>query len=306
MPANLLSKIKGPLVAIGLLVIGLLLSSLNNKTYFDQFFFGAENKTPAPSITNLAIQNYLQAETGKLPGNYCVYIKDLKRGATYKVNANQPLATASIYKLAVMYKTYDAINRGELKKEDVLTEDESTLDQILKPEADTNTSGTISYMVADALRAMITVSDNYSALLLADKLGWKNIDDFLKQQKIEGFDLVGGQQPTATAEAVAILLERIFRNTAVNSQSSEEMKGLLLAQQVNDRIPKYLPKDTKVAHKTGELDNFRHDAGIIYGKNSTYIFVFLSETPAPGDAVENIANLSQKMYDALENPNSLK
>jgi len=305
-PTNLLSKIKIPLAIFGLLTIALLLSSLNNKTYFDQFFFGAQNKTPATNTANLAIQNYLQVETGKLPGNYGVYIKDLKRGTTYKVNANQPFATASIYKLAVMYKTYDAINRGELKKYDVLTENESTLDQILMPEADINTNGTVSYKVADALRAMITVSDNYSALILANKLGWKNIDDFLHQQKIEGFDLVYHQQPTATAESIANLMERIFRNTAVNSQSSQEMKDLLLAQQINDRIPKYLPEGVKVAHKTGELDYFRHDAGIVYGKNSTYIFVFLSETSAPQDAVENIASLSKKMYDALENPNSLK
>ncbi len=308
MPFALFPKIKLLLVVIGFLALGLFLSSLNNKTYFDQFFFGSQNKISAPNKTDIAIQNYLQTETQKLPGNYGIFIKDLKRGKTYQVNNKQPFATASLYKLAVMYKAYDAINRGELKKDDVLTENESTLDQILAPDdsSNTNYSAVVSYNVQDALRAMITVSDNYSALLLANKLGWQNIDDFLKQQKIEGFDLVYQEGPTATAEAVGNLLERIFRNTAVNAQSSQEMKDLLLAQQVNDRIPQYLPSDIKVAHKTGELDNVRHDAGIVYGKNSTYIFVFLSETPAPQDAVENIASLSKKMYNALENPNSLK
>jgi beta-lactamase class A len=302
-PANLLSKIKVTLLLLGLLTIGLLLSSLNNKTYFDQFFFGAQNKISAPNKTDQAIQNYLQTETQKLPGDYGIFIKDLKRGITYQVNADRRFQTASLYKLAVMYKAYDALNRGELKKDDILTEDESTLDQILIPENDTgNSYGTISYNVSDALKAMITVSNNYSALLIANKLGWQNIDDFLHQQKIGGFDLVYNQQPTATAEAVASLMEQIFRNTAINAQSSQEMKDLLLAQQVNDRIPRYLPGDVKVAHKTGELDYLRHDAAIIYGKNSTYIFVFLSETPAPQDAVENIASLSKKMYDVLENP----
>lgn len=307
MPTNLLSRIKIPLAICGLLIIALFLSSLNNKTYFDKFFFGAQNKAPAPKKTDIAIQNFLQTETEKLPGDYGIYIKDLKRGITYQINADQRFETASLYKLAVLFKAYDAINRGDLKKDDVLTEDASTLDQILLPEGETGYSyGTVSYNVADALKAMITVSDNYSALLIANKLGWQNIDDFLHQQKIEGFDLVYHEQPTATAEAVGKLLEPVFRNTAVNSQSSQEMIDLLLAQEVNDRIPKYLPEGIKVAHKTGELDNFRHDAGIVYGKNSSYIFVFLSETPAPQDAVENIAQLSKKMYDVLENPNSLK
>lgn len=304
MPASLFSKIKVPLVLLGLLIIGILLYRLNSKTYLGQFFFGAENKISSTKNSDLAIQNYLEAETQKLPRNYGIFIKDLKRGITYEINANQAFETASLYKLAVMYKAYDAINHGELKKEDVLTEDQSSLDQTLATIGQDSPPGeyfgVVSNNVADALRAMITVSDNYAALLLANKLGWQNIDDFLHQQKIEGFDLVYKEEPTATAEAVGNLMERIFSNTAVNAQSSQEMKGLLLAQQINDRIPKYLPPDVKVAHKTGELDNFRHDAAIIYGKNSTYIFVFLSETPVPEDAAESIASLSKKMYDKLE------
>lgn len=310
MPANLLLKVRVILLLFGLLIIGLLLYTLNNKTYFDQFFFGAQNKIPTPQNTDQTIQNYLQTETGKLPGNYGIFIKDLKRGVTYRVNVNQTFKTASLYKLAVMYKAYDAINEGELKKEDILTEDQSSLDQTLTTIGQDSPPGeyfgVVSNNVADALRAMITVSDNYAALLLANKLGWQNIDNFLHQQKIEGFDLVYPEEPTATAEAVGNLLERIYDNTAVNTQSSQEMKRLLLAQQINDRIPKYLPQDVKVAHKTGEIDNIRNDAGIVYGNNSTYIFVFLSETPVPEDATENIASLSKKMFDVLENPNSLK
>lgn len=311
MPASLFSKIRVPLIILCLLILGILHYRLKNKTYFDQFFYGAQNKIFAPNKTDQEIQDYLQTETQKLPGNYGIFIKDLKRGTTYQVNADQTFEAASIYKLAVMYKAYDSINRGELKKDNVLTEDQSSLDEALTSTDPGSTPpgeyfGVVSNNVADALRAMITVSDNYAALLLANKLGWQNIDDFLHQQKIEGFDLVHQQEPTATAKAVGNLLEKIYDNTAVNAQSSQEMKDLLLAQQINDRIPKYLPQDVKIAHKTGELDNIRNDAGIVYGKNSTYIFVFLSETPVPEDATKNIAMLSKKMYDVLENPNSLK
>lgn len=278
------------------------MSGKNNKTYTDPYFFGAKNLFPkiAEKKPNQEIQSFLQAEIAKLPGSYGVYMKDLKRQAVYTVNPNTQFQTASIYKLAVLYKTYDSLAKGELKKDDVLSEDEYTLDQILTPEGGNQTDAIVTYNVANATNAMITVSDNYSALLLANKLGWQNIDDFLHQQNITGFDLVYQEQPKATASSVGEILERIYDNTAVNFQSSEEMKTLLLAQQVNDKIPKYLPGDIKIAHKTGELDNVRNDAGIVYGKNSTYIFVFLSVTPAPQDAVENIGRLSKKMYDKLE------
>lgn len=280
MPFALFPKIKLLLVVIGLSALGLFLSSLNNKTYFDQFFFGAQNKTPATNIANQTIQNYLQAETGKLPGNYGVYIKDLKKQTVYSVNPNQPFLTASIYKLAVMYKIFDMLKNNRLSYSDKIS-----------------TGATVN----DALNLMITVSENDSALALADTAGWNNIQSHLESTGVDGFNLTQ-ETPTVNASGVATLLEKIYQNLAVSKEASQNMMDLLLAQQVNDRIPKYLPENVKVAHKTGELDNLRHDAGIVYGKNSTYIFVFLSETPAPQDAVENIAQLSKKMYAELEKP----
>ncbi len=302
MPRPIYRKIRVPLILASIFIIVLYISSKNTKTYITPYFFGAKNNLTQifSDKPNKQIQTFLEGEVSKLPGNYGVYIKDLKHQTIYSVNENQQFQTASIYKLAVMYKAYDAISKGELSKDDVLTEDEYTLDQILSPEESNVTDSTVTYNVADALKAMITVSDNYSALLLAHKLGWQNIDDFLHQQNISGFDLVYQEQPKSTAKAVGEILERIHNNTAVNSQSSEEMKALLLAQQVNDKIPKYLPSDIKIAHKTGELDNIRNDAAIIYGKNSTYIFVVLSEAPVPEEATDEIAQLSKKMYDKLE------
>jgi len=295
-------KLRVPLILISLLTISLYLSGKNGKNYINPYFFGAKNDiAQIPSTKpNEQIQTYLEEEVAKLPGDYGVYIKDLKRQTAYSVNADTQFQTASIYKLAVMYKTYDALSRGELKKEDVLSEDEYTLDQILAPEDANQTDAVITYSVENALKTMITVSDNYSALLLARELGWQNINDFLIQQNITGFDLVYQEHPQATARATGEILEKIYNNTAVSYQSSEEMKTLLLSQTVNDKIPKYFPSDIKIAHKTGELDNIRNDAAIIYGKNSTYILVILSEAPIPEESTENIAQLSKNMYDKLE------
>ena len=123
---------------------------------------------------------------------------------------------------------------------------------------------------------------------------------FLLQKGITNFDLVGQDAPQITAQAAATLLEQIYTERTVSPSASGEMKDLLLAQTVNDRIPKYLPSNVKVAHKTGELDFIRHDAGIVYGQKSHYIFVFLSETPIPEVASENIASLSRQIYNLLE------
>ncbi len=240
----------------------------------------SNSPSPAASPTpNPNIQNLLQSQIQALPGNYNVVIKDLKTNETYSTRKDQKIPTASIYKLAVMYKTFDALEKNRLKKDEIL-------------------SGDIS--VSKALERMITVSDNESALLLAENLGWSNINKFLEDEGIIGFNLMVKDYPTTTAAAVSDLLERIYRKTAVSKNASEEMLKLLLAQERNDRIPLNLPLNINVAHKTGELDNFRHDAGIVFGTKGDYIFVFLTETPDPAITVSNIAKISKIMFEALE------
>jgi len=238
-----------------------------------------------------------------LPGKYAIYIKDLKTQNTYELNSAEVFGAASVYKLAVMYATYDAIEKGKLKKSDVLSSTKTSLDQKISgmqnPASPTPTP-IISYTVENALNLMITISDNYSALLLAEKLGWANMDKLMEQQGFAEINLVGANSPNVTSRSTGALLEKIYKKEAVTKNYSEEMINLLLGQKVNDRIPKYLPADIKVAHKTGELETIRNDAGIVYGKKGDYIFVFLSDTKNPLDASETIATLSKQIFEELE------
>ena len=239
------------------------------------------------------------------PGKWAIYVKDLKNQNTYELNSAQVFGAASVYKLAVMYAAYDAIESGKLKKTDVLSSTKTSLDQkisgiqnqISPPPAQADN---ISYTVERALNLMITISDNYSALLLAEKLGWSNMDKLMESQGFSEINLVGTNSPNVTARSTAALLEKIYKKEAVTKNYSEEMINLLLGQKVNDRIPKYLPQDVKVAHKTGELETIRNDAGIVFGKKGDYIFVFLTDTKNPLDAAENIATLSKEIFEELD------
>lgn len=243
-----------------------------------------DNQSPNQSqnVITSPIQNIqilLETEIAKLPGSYYVYLKDLKTNQVYAISENEKIPSASIYKLAVMYKTFDSLEKDDLSKKQIMYGD---------------------ITVEKALELMIAVSDNNAALTLAEKLGWRNINSFLENEGIEGFNLMVKDYPTTTAQATAILLEKIYHKTAISQTASQEMLNLLLAQQKNDRIPLNLPININVAHKTGELDNFRHDAGIVFGKKSDYIFVFLTETPDPEATIINIAKLSKTMFEALE------
>jgi len=262
--------------------------------------------SPAPKVVketkNPKVETIVK-NAQNLSGKYAIYIKDLKSQNTYELNSAEVFGAASVYKLAVMYATYDAIEKGKLKKSDVLSSTKTSLDQKISgmqnPASPTPTP-IISYTVENALNLMITISDNYSALLLAEKLGWANMDKLMEQQGFAEINLVGANSPNVTSRSTGALLEKIYKKEAVSKKFSEEMINLLLAQKVNDRIPKYLPADIKVAHKTGELETIRNDAGIVYGKRGDYIFVFLTDTKNPLDAAEQIALLSEKIYEELD------
>ena len=307
MIATIFNWLKIPLTILVLLYVSLLLVSVDSSENYGEFFYESRNLPFTTKTKNLDLNQIVTSHLSSPQGQYAVYIKDLKTGKIYTMHDGEMFSSASLYKLAVMYKTYDELANGSLSKDDLLSEQKVTLEQTLVGEdlsqqdgSSITTNEVIAYNVKEALRLMITISDNYAALLLAEKLGWGNIETFVKNKGYLGIDLTSKESPRINAQTAGAILESIYTGRAVNPQASQEMRDLLVAQTVNNRIPKYLPTDVKVAHKTGELGNLRHDAGIVYGKNSHYIFVFLSETDQPEEASETIALLSKKIYDELE------
>jgi beta-lactamase class A len=81
---------------------------------------------------------------------------------------------------------------------------------------------------------------------------------------------------------------------------SLRMISLLKRQALNEKIPKYLPKSVQIAHKTGELDDYSHDAGIIYTLNNRYIISILAKNTDREKANEDIAKLSKAIYEYFE------
>ena len=85
----------------------------------------------------------------------------------------------------------------------------------------------------------------------------------------------------------------------IHKKSSEEMIDILLDQKHNDLIPGLLPKDVKVAHKTGFITKILHDSGIVMLPDGRkYVLVILSkEWKTVEDAEKTIATISKLIYD---------
>lgn len=99
-----------------------------------------------------------------------------------------------------------------------------------------------------------------------------------------------------TAEDIGWLYAQLLQGLVVSPEASAEMLALLTDQQVNDRLPAYLPDGTVVAHKTGNLDGIVHDAGVIYAPAHEVIVVVLSDDVNPDEAIEFMAWLGELTY----------
>ena len=76
----------------------------------------------------------------------------------------------------------------------------------------------------------------------------------------------------------------------------ESRKNGAFDQQINHKIPGYLPDEAAVAHKTGEDDGITNDVGIVYSKHPFIICFAFNDADVP-DAERAIREISLMLYN---------
>jgi beta-lactamase class A len=155
---------------------------------------------------------------------------------------------------------------------------------------------------------MIAVSSNLATNLIIELVDAKNVTNTLRTIGAQDILVLRGVEDTKAYEAgmvnkvtaydLMLLFEKIDQEELINAEASMEMMDILLDQKFNDIIPAKLPKEVKVAHKTGEITGVRHDSGIVYLPNGKkYVLILLSkELKDESAGVEAMANVSEMIY----------
>jgi beta-lactamase class A len=214
------------------------------------------------------------------------------------IDADKTFHAASTMKVPVMIELFNQVRAGTVSLADPLAvrnEFRSIVDGSTYSLSEGDDSDREMYAAVGktlTLRqlcdAMITVSSNFAANLLIEKLGVSNIRRTVTRL---GADADGGLQVlrgvedgkafekglnnSTTARGLLVLLDKLARGEAVDRQSDAAMIEILKRQHFNDAIPAGLPAGTPVAHKTGSITRIHHDAGIVYGPRP-YVLVLLT------------------------------
>jgi beta-lactamase class A len=153
------------------------------------------------------------------------------------------------------------------------------------------------------VKRMIINSSNLATNILIEKVGAKNVTQSMRDLGAKDIQVLRGVEDDKAFraglnnEVTAYDLMLIFASIV----EEKKMIDILLQQEFNDIIPAKLPKDVKVAHKTGWITGLHHDSGIVMlpdGKK--YVLVILSDSLEDEKAaVDKMATVSQMIYQSL-------
>jgi beta-lactamase class A len=235
-------------------------------------------------------------------------------------HADQPFHAASTMKVPVLIELYHQVQRGGLKLTDTLVVKNEfrslvdgspfTLDAADDSEASLYAAAGERRTLAQLSELMITVSSNFAANLLIDRLGVKNIRAEVHRLGGDGMNVMRdlednkafqqGLNNTTTARGLFTLMHAIASGRAVDKGASDQMIAVLERQTFNDGIPAGVPAGTKVAHKTGEITRIQHDAAIVYASRPFVLVILTRGIDDRAMSASLIADITRRLYAASQ------
>jgi beta-lactamase class A len=263
-------------------------------------------------------------------------ILDFHSGQRWSKQGDVSVPAASTRKIAILMTCLQHVHAGKLDLDDKI---------LIEPRHQDNDSGIVRFLrpnltitLYDALMLMIIVSDNAGTAAVVERVGLPAVNAFSAGLGMKGTRHVASApsrsfftSPTpadltkinvTTPDDMILLLlalvegagdETAAARLGVTSKLCQLAIEILRNQQFRQCIPKLLPTETIVAHKTGGGPSTESDAGIVYrdGKPFYVIAVYTHHNPVAmpdgssgrSAAREHIANISFDVWNALVKDN---
>ena len=234
------------------------------------------------------------------------------------LDADKSFHAASTMKLPVMIELYRQARAGTLSLDDsipIRNEFHSIVDGSpyklsAGDDSETEVYATVggTMTLKQLCEVMITVSSNFAANLLIEKLGVENIRRTVTALGAGGMQVLRGVEDqkafdkglnnTTTARGLMVLLDRIGHGQAVDPRADADMMAILKRQKFNDAIPAGVPPGTSVAHKTGNITGIHHDAAVVFAPRPYVLVVLVRGIDDQKKSAALMADLSRAVYQA--------
>ena len=248
----------------------------------------------AGSIKDLKkdIEEYIDVSVTE--GKYSVSVMNLDANEKITIN-NERVKSNGLIKLFIMATAYNEVKAGKLDESSIISDVERMI------QTDSNAAANNLLTTIGDIENTDGTRDDQDIVKGVDKVNEYCRNNSYRNTKLEGKIEDGGNDQTyTTVEDVMKLLNKIFKNTCVNSTYSEKMLDILQHSSITDMIPSTLT-DASVGNKTGEQSGIIQDSAIISTENANYIIVIsakdITNTENAKNIIREIANMINLYFE---------
>jgi len=261
----------------------------------------------------MALEDKLHAviEASRLEAG--IAISQIESGTRIEINGDLSFPMASVFKIPILATAGQQIAEGKLNLDTRITlnaEDKSAGSGIL-PFFDAGLNPTVrdlltlmiiisdntaTDMVVDLLGGTACVESFMHSLGLTDihfKMNCKQLLKNLFPPEIRDLSLAeiqawdaendilrdsvvfkrNSENNVSTASAMTTLVQKLHQGEIVTGAVQEELLGIMLKQQLNNRLPRFMPPNIPFAHKTGTIAGVCNDSGVMTISDNNHVVI---------------------------------
>ena len=230
-------------------------------------------------------------------GFYSIYFKDLNTGKELGMDESQINTGASVNKVPIVAALYllakekkvDLDDRVTIQEDDVQDYGTGSIRYQEMPQ---------TYSLRNLAKLALKESDNTAAHVIEIKIGEDNVQKLVDSWGLKQTNMVDNK---TSAKDMSILFEKIYKGQIADSANTQELLNFMAKTDFEDRIPKDLPPNATVYHKTGDEEGYVHDVGLVKTeKGLYYLGVLTSDVGGQEEqAKSTIAQISKKIFDTF-------
>ena len=256
-------------------------------------------------------------------GNFGIAFKDLseEKNSIY-INHHEDFHAASTMKTPVMIEVFKQASAGKFSLQDSLiikNQFKSILDDSSYSLELGRDSGEHLYeqigqkrSIENLVTDMIIYSSNLATNIIIELVDAKNVNKTMRNLGAKNIDVLRGVEDmkaykaglsnSTTAYDLMLIFEALATGNAVNPEADEKMLNILRQQKHTDLIPHLLPKNLKIANKTGWITGVHHDSALVeLPDERKYVLVLLSKNMKDMDVgTKMLAEVSEMIYNHVK------
>ena len=291
----------------------------------------------ATSTVDLAaLEEAIQAHIDRSDAELGVCLRHVESGLEVLVHPDDLYPMASVFKIPVLIETLAQVDEGrqsldtriELRQEDkvlpsgilvelqpglqptlhdlltlmIIVSDNTATDLVLQQIGIPSVEPRLRSFGCNAISLKMSVRGLFDATFVSPDVSLlpHEVTRILIEQGRD-WECVTNQRTlennVASPRDMALLLERLLKGELLSPESTRVALNILLRQQLNLRMPRFLPPTVPVAHKTGTFLQSRNDTGIIFLPDGTHLllatFAILDRTRLESDPLTLMPYLDQ-------------